>query len=50
MSKKLLSLKLIILGQKFVGKTALIKDYIGSSKTIHKKKEKDGKDITKTNT
>ena len=43
MSKKLLSLKLIILGQKFVGKTALIKDYIDSSKTIHKKKEKDGK-------
>ena len=43
MSKKLLSLKLIILGQKYVGKTALIKEYIKSSKSIHQKKEKEGK-------
>ena len=41
MSKKLLSLKLIILGQKSIGKTALIKDYIQSSKSIHQKKEKE---------
>ena len=43
MSKKPLSTKLIILGQKNIGKTALIKDYINSSKSIHHKKEKEGK-------
>ena len=42
-SKILLSLKLIILGQKSIGKTTLIKNYINSSKSIQQKKEKDGK-------
>ena len=42
-NKKLVSLKLIILGQKSIGKTSLIKDYINSSKSIQQKKEKEGK-------
>ena len=42
-NKKLVSLKLIILGQKSIGKNSLIKDYINSSKSIQQKKEKEGK-------
>ena len=40
-NKKLLSLKLILLGDKNIGKSTLIKNYIESSKSIQQKKDKE---------